>query len=167
MWWIHLWSLLLTSTNSTSSTHEFPPFRAGEFVFAKQWLRSPDKSYLIKCCRNSENKERAEEHWFCVRLSVCLGNCIHSPVTWHKANLTHEHKIACREGKWRGSGVVFLIKVTDAAQGKATAAYAGCKTRVTRWSWCYLQHHGGKKAILGAVTNSKAKWIKISVQVFY
>lgn len=37
-------------------------------------------------------------------------------------------------GKWRGSRVVFLIKVTDAAQGKATAAYAGCKTRVTRWS---------------------------------
>lgn len=64
----------------------------------EQRLNSPDKSYLIKCCRNFGNKERAEERWLCVHLFVCLGNCIHSPVTVQKANPTCEHEIARRGG---------------------------------------------------------------------
>ena len=76
---------------------------------------------------------------------------------------------AVQAGEWRGYHVIFPIKLTDAAQRKATAVYAACKPKITH----IIVHNiktkfmVGGEALPGTLMNRKAKLIEISVHVSY
>ena len=78
-------------------------------------------------------------------------------------------KGAVQAGKWSGYHGIFLIKLADAAQRRATAVYAACKPEITR----IVVHNvktkfmAGREAILGAFMKRKAKLIEISGPVSY
>lgn len=74
---------------------------------------------------------------------------------------------AIRAGKWRGHDMMFVIKLRDAAQRKATAVHGTCKTKT---ACCVdiktkITLGGERGSILGTFMNSKAKLIKIKVCV--